>query len=196
MAQRTRRDRSLTDSLVFQAVRSLLVRDGVLAGFTFQAIADEAGVNRVQLYQKFGTRRGLLRAAIQDLMNETKADRSRYRNLPFVKRRRAIFEQALANPDVTRLEALLAQDGDDAYQIFPEIDLSRANLLRDYEEGALPEDADGVALHVLTAAAYMGYCVFRDGYARDVEIDAEELDGRVLEAFEYLLDRALTKPSR
>lgn len=186
--RRRRRDRSETDQLVFNAVRAMLLRDGALHGFTLQDVADEAGVNRVQLYQNFGSKQALLRAAINTLLEAMGKERNLHRELPFAERRRRIFEQFLSNPDVVRLEALLAQDGDEGFRVFPELELALAAYGRDVADGGLPPDADAVALHVLTAATYMGYCIFRDVFVRDTAVPAETLDQRVLDAFTALLD--------
>ncbi|MBB3044187.1 TetR/AcrR family transcriptional regulator [Nocardioides soli] len=189
MEKRRRRDRSETDPLVFEAVRRILVRDGVLAGFTLQTVADEAGVNRVQIYQNFGTKQALLRAAILDILTRTREERDAHQELPFPQRRRKIFEQFLQNPDVVRLEALLAQDGDAEFTVFPWLAEAQETLERDRREGAIPHDADALMLHVLTAATYMGYCIFREAYARDTGLTPEALDERILDTFGDVLKR-------
>lgn len=185
---RKRRERAETDRLVYEAVRAMLVRDGVFAGFTLQNLADEAGVNRVQLYQNFGSKQGVLRAAILDTLDQSRPTRDAVRNLPFVERRLHVFEHFLANPDVIQLEALLAQDGDEELVIFPDLEVSRRDYERDIERGHLPADADPLAMHFLTAATYMGYCIFRDTMVRDSGLDPKELDTRILKAFSRMLE--------
>ncbi|MFD5655857.1 TetR/AcrR family transcriptional regulator [Streptomyces hirsutus] len=192
--KRRRRDRAETDALVLETVREMLCRDGALAGFTLQNVADEAGVNRVQLYQNFGSKQALLRAAISDLFQQTAESRAAHRYLPFKERRRWMFEQFLATPDLVRLEALLAQDGDQDFSVFPEFDLTVENLKTDMDNGALPPDADPVALHVLTAATYMGYCIFKEAFSRDTGVARDDLDMRVLNAFSDLLNRLTATP--
>lgn len=185
--QRQRRNRQETDQLVFDAVRRMLTRDGALAGMTLQTVADEAGVNRVQLYQNFGSKQALLRAAILHFLDTVRQERESYLEYSFVERRRHMFAQFLKEPEIVRLEALLAQDKDEELKVFPDLNRALAAVDRDIESGHLPDDADGAALHVVTAATYMGYCIFRDVYARSVDIPAGELDDRVLEAFTGLL---------
>lgn len=184
---RQRRNRQETDQLVFDAVRRMLTRDGALAGLTLQTVADEAGVNRVQLYQNFGSKQALLRAAILNLLDTVRQERDSYLELSFVERRRHMFAQILEKPELVRLEALLAQDKDEELEVFPDLARALAAIDRDVETGHLPASADGAALHVVTAATYMGYCIFRDVYARSVDLPAAELDDRVLDAFTQLL---------
>lgn len=184
---RQRRNRQETDRLVFDAVRRMLTQDGALAGMTLQTVADEAGVNRVQLYQNFGSKQALLRAAILHFLDTVRHERESYLEYSFVERRRHMFAQFLKEPEVVRLEALLAQDKDEELEVFPDLDRALAAIDRDIDTGHLPDDADGAALHVVTAATYMGYCIFRDVYARSVDIPADELDDRVLDAFTKLL---------
>ncbi len=94
-----------------------------------------------------------------------------------------MFRHRLEEPELVRLEALLALDGDDGFSPFPRFAQTRQSLERDRTEGALPEDADAVAAHVMTAAAQMGYVIFREAYARDTGIPLEELDERAADAF-------------
>lgn len=184
---RRRRNRAETDKLVFEAVRRMLIRDGALADKTLQHVADEAGVNRVQLYQSFGSKQALLRAAIVNFLESTRRDRDTYFEMPFVERRHHIFGQFLREPEAVRLEALLAQAGDEEFEVFPDLERALAAMDRDIASQELPADADGAALHVLTAATYMGYCIFRDVYARSLGATLEDLDERILRSFVDLL---------
>ncbi|MGW0819474.1 hypothetical protein ACWD00_40920 [Streptomyces viridiviolaceus] len=104
-----------------------------------------------------------------------------------------MFQHRLDEPELVGLEALLALDGDDAFSPFPRFAQTRKSLERDKAEGALPEDADEVAAHVMTAAAQMGYVIFREAYARDTGIPLEELDERAARAFTRMIT-GLTNP--
>jgi len=176
-----------TEASLFAAVDRLLTRDGILAGLNLQEVAEEAGVNRGQIYQIFGSRRGLLRAALLMLLQEQEPDRTAFRSKTFKERRRLIFESMLQRPGLVGLEALLALDGDEDLAVLPEFTMTLENLKRDKEEGALPPDADGAAIHVATAAIYMGYCIFRETLARDTNIPLQELDERVLKVYDGML---------
>jgi len=192
-ARRRRRTREETEADLLAAARRLLRRDGVLAGVNLREIAAEAGVNHGQIYQYFGTRQALLRAAAADLVERQAADREGHWELPFDERRQAMFQHRLDEPELVRLEALLALDGDDGFSPFPRFAQTRKSLERDEAEGALPEGADSVAAHVMTAAAQMGYVIFREAYARDTGIPLEELDERAARAFTQMT-AGLTSP--
>ncbi|MEE1738699.1 helix-turn-helix domain-containing protein [Streptomyces sp. BE147] len=186
-ARRRRRTREETEADLLDAARRLLRRDGVLAGVNLREIATEAGVNHGQIYQYFGTRQALLRAAAADLVERRVASQDGHWDLPFAERRAAMFRYRLEEPELVQLEALLALDGDDGFSPFPRFAQTRQSLARDTEEGALPPDADAVAAHMMTAAAQMGYVIFREAYARDTGIPLEELDARAARAFTLMV---------
>lgn len=192
--RRRRRTREETEADLLDAARRLLRRDGVLAGVNLREIATEAGVNHGQIYQYFGTRQALLRAAAADLVERRVADQDGHWDLPFSERRAAMFRYRLEEPELVQLEALLALDGDDGFSPFPRFAQTRQSLERDTGEGALPQDADAVAAHVMTAAVQMGYVIFREAYARDTGIPLEELDERAARAFSLMMS-GLTAPS-
>ncbi|WP_326681918.1 TetR/AcrR family transcriptional regulator [Streptomyces sp. NBC_01237] len=191
--RRRRRTREETEADLLDAARRLLRRDGVLAGVNLREIATEAGVNHGQIYQYFGTRQALLRAAAADLVERRVADQDGHWDLPFSERRAAMFRYRLEEPELVQLEALLALDGDDGFSPFPRFAQTRQSLERDTDEGALPQDADAVAAHVMTAAVQMGYVIFREAYARDTGIPLEELDERAARAFSLMMS-GLTAP--
>lgn len=99
-----------------------------------------------------------------------------------------MFRSALRNPVTTMVEALLAIDGDPGYHVLPEIDRTREALERDVEVGNLPAGSDGIAMHAFMVAAYKGYLVFRESLARDIGIPVEELDLRILEVHDRVVD--------
>lgn len=197
MTDRTRprrsRDRARTEADLLEATFALLQRDGVFGGLNLQEVADRAGVNRGQIYQYFGDRRSLLRAAVAHHARSWAAGARRHWASTFVQRRKAMFRDALANPAVTTVEALLAIDGDPDYHALPEIARTRAALDRDRAEGDLPPDADALAMHALTVAAYKGYVVFREVLARDLDVPVAELDARVLAVYDQVIE-AMSRP--
>lgn len=136
----------------------------------------------------FGDRRSLLRLAVADRAREWAAGAARHWQLPFAGRRRAMFRHALASPEATLVEALLAIDGDADYHALPEIERTRTALERDKQSGDLPADSDAVALHVFMVAAYKGYLVFREPFARDIDVPVEQLDARVSAVHDQVLD--------
>ncbi|MFJ9175104.1 helix-turn-helix domain-containing protein [Streptomyces sp. NPDC102360] len=181
--RRRRRTREETEADLLDAARRLLARDGVLAGVNLREVATEAGVNHGQIYQYFGTRQALLRAAAADLVRSQTEDRDGHWDLPFAERRQAMFRHRLREPELVGLEALLALDGDGDFSPLPRFAQTRQSMERDTAEGAFPEGEDAVAAHVMTAAAQMGYIIFREAYARDTGIPLAELDERAAGAF-------------
>lgn len=194
-ARRSRRSRQETEADLLAAARRLLERDGVLAGINLREVAAEAGVNHGQIYQYFGTRQSLLRAAAADLVERRTAEHDGHWDLPFRERRQAMFRYRLEEPELVRLEALLALDGDDDFSPLPRFEQTRQSLQRDIDEGALPVEADAVAAHVMTAAAQMGYAIFREAYARDTGVPLAELDARAAETYARMV-AGLTVPPR
>jgi AcrR family transcriptional regulator len=186
--RRRSRDRARTEADLLEAAFELLQRDGVFAGLNLQEVAERAGVNRGQIYQYFGDRRSLLRSAVAYHAREWAAGAKRHWEMPFAKRRRAMFDSALASKEVTRVEALLAIDGDPGYHAMPEIERTKTALERDLRSGELPADSDAVALHALMVAAYKGYIIFREPLARDIGIPVEQLDARVIAAQDQMLE--------
>ena len=186
--RRRSRDRARTEADLLEAAYELFQRDGVFAGLNLQEVAERADVNRGQICQYFGDRRSLLRSAVAYRAREWAAGAARHWEMPFARRRRAMFRHALARPEVAMVEALLAIDGDTAYHVMPEIERTRAALERDKQSGELPADSDAVALHAFMVAAYKGYLVFRAPLARDVGVPVEDLDARVLAVHDQVLD--------
>lgn len=184
---RRRRDKEGTIKDLLGAARRLLRRDGVLAGLNLREVADEAGVNRGLIYQYFGSRQELLRAALTDIAWLRADVFEKGRQLPFVARRVSVFTEAVKHMEFIKLEALLVLDGDHDLRLFPQLDRSRRDLERDQTTGGLDPDADAIVTHVLTAATYLGYCVFRENLARETGIEAEELDKRAVAAFERMM---------
>lgn len=172
------------------AARRLLERDGVLSGLNLREVAVEAGVNRGQIYQYFGSRRSLLRAALSEMTERWHRARVFHedRALPFSERRLAVFKEALDNVTFIKLEALLALDGDEAVDLFPWLKESRRDLTLDKLRGALPEGTDELAAHAATATTYLGYCVFRDALARALSVSPEELDRRIVPLVKQMIE--------
>ncbi|MCB8907667.1 MULTISPECIES: TetR/AcrR family transcriptional regulator [unclassified Streptomyces] len=192
--RRRRRSREETEADLLAAARTLLERDGVLAGVNLREIAAEAGVNHGQIYQYFGSRQSLLRAAAADLVERQTEDHDGHWEQPFAERRLAMFHHRLDEPELVTLETLLALDRDDNFSPLPRFPQTLQSLDRDKADGSLPEDADAVAAHVMTAAAQMGYVIFREAYARDTGIPLDELDERAAQAFSLMI-AGLAAPS-
>lgn len=198
MSTKNRRNRAETEQRILTVTRELLERDGVLAGVNLQEVASLAGVNRALLYFYYGSRQGLLRAALADMAWRRGQVERPY--LPFAQRRAAVFREALERTMEIQLAALLALDGAEDLGLFPSLEQARTTLQRDVTEGHLAPDSDFNALHALTSSAYLGYCVFREEMARELEVNVAELDDRVVTTFEewvqQLSDRPASAPPR
>lgn len=186
---RKRRDRARTEADLLAAARRLLERDGVLAGLNLQEVAAEAEVNRGQIYQFYGSRRALLRAALADVLGEVAAANPGHWEHDFAERQRHVLRWMLSDPWVAHMGALLALDGDDEFHPLASLSLTREALDRDRASGALPPEADAEALHVLVTSAILGYVVFRESLARDTGIPLPELDDRVKRAYDQTVER-------
>lgn len=185
--RRRRRSREETESDLLDAALRIMRRDGLLEGVTLRDVATEAGVNHGQIYQYFGSRHALLRAAITRLLEQSAPDRDTHWEKPFAERRKAMWRWALRDPDLPKLEALLALEGDDQLVLFPELERTREALDRDRATLALPGDADADVMHAMTAATYMGYCIFREAIARELGLELDELDARAGAVYEQLV---------
>ncbi|UUZ59515.1 TetR/AcrR family transcriptional regulator [Nocardioides sp. B-3] len=158
----------------------------MLNGLNLQQVAEEAGVNRALIYQYFGSRQGLLRAALAGLSWEASAVFHKDRALPFAERRRRVFSEAIVHRAFLKLETLVALDGG-SIDPFPALDATREDLARDKETGALPPDTDALIAHVMTAATYLGYTAYREVFAARLGVAPEELDVRAQATFDQML---------
>jgi AcrR family transcriptional regulator len=187
--RRKARDRARTETDLLASAWRILRRDGVLAGLNLQQVAAEAGVNRGQIYQVFGSRQALLRTALSRALDTWRGQTAdSFFATGFAARRRAMLRLALEHPVIPQILALLALDGDQEFHPLPAFETSRAALARDKETGALRAEVDGEAAHVLAVATQVGYAVMRESLARDTGIPLTDLDQRVLAVFDDYLD--------
>lgn len=186
--ERRKRDRLGTEAELLAAARRLLDRNGVLAGLSLQEVSKEADINRGLIYQYFGSRRELLRAALRETQWVQASGFQKVRSLPFGKRRVRVFEQSLERRDFLRLMTLLILDGDPEAPIFPELDKARENLQRDQSQGELAADADTLVMHAMTMATYYGYAILRDVIAKEVDIAPVDLDNRAIAVFAQMVE--------
>lgn len=173
------RERTDVAQRLVEVAMELLARDGVLAGLNLREVADGAEVNRANIYHYFGSRRELLRAAIQSQFADfgTRVY-ERIRELPFVDRKMETF-RLRDDMNASQLLALLAADGDTDLDPMPNFDNSISDLRRDVIDGYVHRDHDLEALQVAFSSLSHGYRIFRDAYAARVGVPADELDGRV-----------------
>lgn len=192
---RRKRDREATEKQLLETALTIMKRDGVLAGLNLATVADEAGVNRGQIYQYFGNRQNLLRAALEQNAWDTTALQAG-RDLPFAERRMAVTRSAIDNSDRFKLMALLILDGDPSFPLFPNLDRTRQDLARDQEDGSLNPDRDALMCHLLSTIIYMGYGVFREKMSDESGVPVEELDDRLLALTSDIYAYLATTPRR
>jgi AcrR family transcriptional regulator len=191
--KRRKRDRTASETDLLEAAFRLVERNGVLAGLNLQEVANEAGVNRGLIYRYFGSREGLLRAAISAFTWDKEDIFAETRGMPFSERRARVFELALKNGPFIKLEALLAITNTEEYRLFPRLERSWEDLEQDKREGHLPVDADGLVVHLLTVATYLGYAIFREAMAREADqtvapgLTPDELDERAIRVFRSMM---------
>jgi AcrR family transcriptional regulator len=174
-----KRDRSETERRLVEVALAMMERDGVLGGLNLRKVAEAAGVNRGNIYHYFGTRRELLRSAINSqfrtLVRTLSAKR---KGKPFIQRRLDAFGLSDSTKD-SQLRALLVLDGDKSVDPMPNFEHQLSELRQDVIEGAVHPRHDLEALQVVLSAVLRGYRIFRHPYARRLGISTSQLDERV-----------------
>ncbi len=186
-AKRQSRNRAATEAAILSAAIRLLERDGALAGLSLTEVADEAKVNRGLIYQYYGSRQQLLRAAILQLGWGEHPVFYEGQKIPFHERRVQIFEEAIKHTDAIRLFALLVLDNSEGTAVFPQLEYSLKSVARDKAAGLIGDDVDGAAAHLLSVALYFGYSALREPFAREAGLSLDDLDARALRTFDQML---------
>jgi AcrR family transcriptional regulator len=179
MTTKTRRNRAETERRLIDVALDLILNKGVLAGLNLREVAEGAGVNRGNIYHYFGSRRELLRAAItrrfEAVAEHLVADR---RGVPFVERRLRTFQSSATIHD-SQMRALLVIDGDDTVDPMPRYEEMLSRLRQDVIDGDIDRGHDLEALQVALSSLIRGYRIFREAYAKRIDVDAGDLDERV-----------------
>lgn len=173
------RDRRATEAMLEAAVLRIVAREGILGGINLREVAAEADVNRGLVYQHFGSRRSLVRSALKALQASRSPLIDSIRGLPLFERRRMMFRASCAQPNFARVEALLVIDGDDSVVMFPHLTDALAEIDRDKKDGAVQSSLDSRAVHATISAVVLGYTVFRNQMARELQLTTEDLDAKV-----------------
>lgn len=176
---RRKRDREATERQLLEVALQLMKRDGVLAGLNLANVADEAGVNRGQIYQYFGTRQKLLRAAIEKSAWKATVQKVG-KSLPFVERRLAVLNSSLEDSERFKLMALMVLDGDTSIKVFSNLEQTRIDLANDQATGALHPERDALMCHFVSVMIYMGYGIFRERMSLESGVPLDELDMRTV----------------
>ena len=186
--QRTRiMDRSATERSLEEAAVALLEHDGVLAGLNLQKVADAAGVNRGLVYHYFGSRRDLLRKALRTTVTGMLSNVDTFFQLPLGRRTQQFFWAMVRHNRIPRLMLLLAIDGDRAFRMVGDRNVSDAAFARDIADGELSADVDIDALNTAVTSLVFAYAIRRVSFARELGVAVKVLDQRV----GAILDRML-----
>ena len=176
---KTKRNRAETERRLIDSALDLIQRNGVLAGLNLREVADGAGVNRGNIYHYFGSRRDLLRAAInrrfEAVVESLTADR---RGVSFVERRLRAFRTADTIHD-SQLRALLVIDGDETVDPMPRYEAALSGLRQDVIDGDIDRAHDLEALQIALSALLRGYRIFRKPLAARINTNVKDLDKRV-----------------
>ena len=174
-----KQNRAETERRLIESALDLIQRNGVLAGLNLREVADGAGVNRGNIYHYFGSRRDLLRAAInrrfEAVVDAVLADR---RGNSFVERRLRSFRWMHKSQD-SELRALLVIDGDDTVDPMPAYEAALSGLRQDVIDGDIDRGHDLEALQVAISALLRGYNIFRKPLAKRIGTNVKDLDKRV-----------------
>jgi AcrR family transcriptional regulator len=159
---------------------------GVLAGLNLREVADAVGVTPANIYHYFGSRQGLLRAALQRETARLGAPIADLADATFVDRRLGMFDAIAATPELA-LTALLALDGDPDYEPMPFLDTTRADYQRRVAAGELPADLDVEAVHLMSLAMAVSTAIYGDVAARQLGVPVEDLRARARATFARML---------
>ena len=182
MTERAKRNRFDTEQRLIDVAIKLIRENGVLAGLNLREVAEGAGVNRGNIYHYFGSKRDLLRAAINqrfETMTSALVKR-RAHTAPFVERRLQAFKEPETVQD-SLMRALLIADGDDDVDPMPRYEELLSLLRQDVIDGQLDSGQDLEALQVALNALLRGYRIFKAQYAKRIDTDTDDLDARVTE---------------
>ena len=201
------RNRAATREKLIRAVGTLLAREG-FKGLGVNAVAKEAGVDKVLIYRYFGGLPGLLAAygregdiwpSVEDLMG---ADPDVFRRMPPSGRAALAavnYLRAIRRRPVTR--ELLAWEMTERNGLTAAFGELRETVTRELIEGlGLPEedntDADAVLALILGAVDYL--VTLSRAPRRYAGIDVGSLSGwkRVVDAIELILDRTMEVKGR
>ena len=117
-------ERTTPDALMDAALAQLATK-GVLAGLNRREVADAVGITPANIHYWFGSRQGLLRAALAREARRLEVPLAQSAADGFVDRRLRMFDAIKATEPLT-LTALLALDHDPDDEPLPYLDATRA----------------------------------------------------------------------
>lgn len=182
--------RDATANVLADAVLRVLARNGVLKGFSMKQVADEAGVDRGLVYHYFGDRQGLVRTALRRGIEERYAsfDTEQVPHSPG--RRWANYLKVMVSQaDKVRLIALLHLDRDPKLRLLPIHHRTLPALQVDQDAGLLDQEVDLHGFLMLISSIGYGYTLFREGFARELDMTPDEADAALEQTLALMLDR-------
>jgi AcrR family transcriptional regulator len=187
-------DTSTRDALLDAALDQLRTK-GVLAGLNLREVADAVGVTPANIYYYFGSRQGLLRAALSREVQQLQVPLEEAEGMSFVDRRSHMFD-AITTSSALTLTALLALDGDPDYEPLPFIESTRVQYSEMVAAGTIPADLDIDATHLFAVAASIGVAIYADAASRQLGVPAAELRRRTRAVFEQMLEGIVRPPEK
>ena len=181
-----------TDIALERAALRLLTEGGLLAGITMQQVGKEAGVAKGLVYHYFGDRRALLRSALRRGAMELQETIRAIPYSSYHRRMGALVKAALAHPAAVQLMTLLLIDRDPRLIIMPLRGLIMETFERDVREGHMPANADFQAILGVQNSLVYGYILLRDGLARQMRLERDVLDARLVRFASSVGRRAAT----
>jgi AcrR family transcriptional regulator len=185
-------DPSTRDALMDAALDQLTTK-GVLAGLNLSEVADTVGVTPANIYYYFGTREGLLRAALAREAQRLQEPLTSVAEGGFVERRLAMFD-AIGDIPTLALTALLALDDDKGYEPLPFLDATRQSYRAMADAGKLSPDLDVEAAHLVTLATSIGIAIYTEAVARQLDTTSAALRSRARTIFEQMLQAISDQP--
>ena len=139
------------------------------------------------IYHYFGSRQGLLRAALAREMGRLELPLAAVAGASFVERRVRMFDAITSTPTLA-LTALLALDDDPDYEPMPFLAATRAQYATLVAQGDVPADLDIDAADLLALATSIGCAIYGEAAARQLGTTVDDLNARVRVVFERLLE--------
>lgn len=177
---------STRDALMDAALDQLSER-GVLAGLNLSEVAEAVGVTPANIYYYFGSRQGLLRAALARESAHMLGPLVSDHDDSYVGRRLRVYDE-IVRLGRLRMTALLALDGDPDFEPFPFLEVSRARYQEMFDSGHLPEDFDLDAANALGVAMTIGISIYAEPASRQLGMTQEEFVERVRAVYGEMLD--------
>jgi len=168
------------------AALAQLEQKGVLAGLNLREVADAVGITPANIYYYFGSRQGLLRAALARETHQLADPVKQAAELDFVGRRLLMFD-AIGEHPALALTALLALDGGPDYRPLPFLEETRTYYAGLVEAGELPADLDVDAVHLLGLAVSIGVAIYAESAGRQLGTSVDDIRSRTKAVFEQML---------